>query len=62
MDPNENLRKQRELQNWIDHYTEPLNGDDTEYVEKLVELALLAESMDDWLHRGGALPDAWKNR
>jgi hypothetical protein len=60
MDPNENLREQRRLLKKINEYIPA--GDDTEYVEDLVSLATLAESMDEWLSRRGFLPDAWKGK
>ena len=63
MDPNENLAKQRELQKWLNEYDEPFDrDDDEEYVEKLVDLAILVEAMDEWLSKGGFLPDAWKGK
>lgn len=62
MDPNENLAEQRRIQKWLNEYTEPADGDDSNYVEKLVDLAVLAEALDGWIAKGGFLPDAWKGK
>lgn len=61
MDPEANLKEQRELFKKINEAGPPLDGgDDKEYVEDLVSLAVLAEAMDNWLSRGGFLPTAWR--
>jgi hypothetical protein len=55
MDPNETLDRLRELTDF---------GDTHEDVERtLDEVSDLFTAMDDWLSRGGFLPDDWrKNR
>lgn len=50
MDPDATLTKIRELVSMlVDHPGEPTR-----------ELAELAEALDEWLSRGGFLPEAWQ--
>lgn len=53
MDPNETLRRIRELSRRILD-DGPLNDHVNE------ELAELCEALDEWLSRGGFLPKAWE--
>ena len=52
MDPDEALRKMRQALKW---YEEGLEDDDCE--ESLV---VAARALDEWLSKGGFLPEAWK--
>lgn len=56
MDPNENLRKQREIVAKI--RAGSLIGVALE--EKAIELVDFVEAMDTWLVNGGFLPAAWQ--
>jgi hypothetical protein len=55
MDPNENLREQRQIVECIQRWPLAIraNPDD---VARLAELHV---ALDEWLCRGGFLPDAW---
>lgn len=54
MDPDENLRQQRQIRRRIlDRETKGL------YEEDAVRLAELSEAMDEWLGKGGFLPAPW---
>ena len=50
MDPNETLRRIRLLTASSD-----LSDDELE------ELVMLVKVLDDWISKGGFLPDAWRN-
>jgi hypothetical protein len=52
MDPNETLRQIRTLANRI------LNDEYTEYDS--LELAELIDSLDNWILKGGFLPNNWQ--
>jgi hypothetical protein len=63
MDPDANLREQRELLRDIrrlDACPAPSAVAEAARVDQLERLADLAEAMDDWLSRGGHLPAAWR--
>jgi len=55
MDPNANIAEQLRLAERI------LNPDasDDEVVSDALDLAELVHSLDDWICKGGALPEAW---
>lgn len=58
MDPNENLREQRILADRIMRCRArelPVDEDDVE------RLASLVAALDEWITRGGFLPQAWRN-
>jgi hypothetical protein len=57
MDPNANLVEQRRLQERIAEYASR-NAFSTDDLNRLVELT---QAMDEWLSKGGFLPDAWKH-
>lgn len=60
MDPDENLKEQREL---LTDITDILDQDDQdELLEKVDRLTELARGMDEWLSRGGFLPKAWERK
>jgi hypothetical protein len=54
MDPNENLRQIRAAV--TGYYDGPLTSD-----EAVEALAPLAQALDEWLSKGGALPHDWQN-
>ena len=56
MDPNKTLEEMRAL---VERIHEELDEDATTSAE---ELALLVTSLDEWLTRGGFLPDAWASQ
>jgi len=63
MDPNVNLRQQREIIGAIRfHQDQPGNMEDqqTELADLAGQLADLADALDEWLIHNGALPDAWR--
>lgn len=67
MDPNANLREQRELVQSIHALIDGCNEDGTmtrESEESLMHdasrLAELVEALDTWIMRGGFIPDDWK--
>jgi hypothetical protein len=51
MDPDETLRRMRELSQIL------LSGDMSMWA--CIELAVKAEALDEWLSRGGNLPADW---
>ena len=57
MDPNENIRRQRELVREI-LSDEPFR-DSTEAGELAIELAELVQELDRWLCKGGFRPSGW---
>lgn len=60
MDPNENLRRQREVASII--LDPPDRSQVFPYstmVDAAEDLAALVRSMDEWLRRGGFPPDDW---
>ena len=56
MDPNTNLKEQREIFSRLNSYEEHEYTDRDYDLERLAELA---ESLDEWISKGGFLPDAW---
>lgn len=57
MDPNANLRQQREIVRI--HNT--LEGSDIQLSPRIMDrLVELVEALDEWLTKGGFMPDAWK--
>lgn len=59
MDPDANLREQRELAADIIRMADA--GDDYEPVaNKGTQLAELVQALDEWLRRGGRLPAEWE--
>ena len=59
MDPNANLKEQRKIASiileWFDTATEEADFPETE-AQRLAELV---QSLDEWISKGGFLPDAW---
>lgn len=51
MDPNANLKEQRRI------VTRIING--TASASDVERLADLVEALDNWISRGGFLPDSW---
>lgn len=51
MDPNANLKEQREL-------VKKLRGDTSTY-DDAIRLTELVEALDEWIRNGGALPSDW---
>lgn len=67
MDPNANLREQRELVDEINDIQDEvgddgvLTADQKEDLARAVfRLAELVEALDNWIRRGGFLPDTWQ--
>ncbi len=57
MDPNATLARMREISTAID------NAGSDEYLAALAtELRELTDAMDQWLSKGGALPEAWQRK
>jgi len=57
MDPDANLREQREL-------TERMLDPDSQYVDSgdALRLAELVEALHEWLSKGGFMPQEWRGR
>ena len=55
MDPNANLQEQREI-------VERMLDDNSEHIDTgdAVRLADLVQALDEWITKGGFLPDAWR--
>ena len=55
MDPNANLKEQREI-------IAAMLAEDSEEIDTgdAVRLAELAQALDEWISKGGFLPDAWR--
>lgn len=56
MDPNANLAEQRRLAGAI---REAADAGVTEWGTTAIRLAELVEAMDEWMSKGGFLPEAW---
>lgn len=56
MDPNETLRRLRDIAALVLHLADT---DDNGVPEPMLEMAELFDGLDTWLTRGGFLPDAW---
>lgn len=55
MDPNANLKAQREIvKKLLDGNTEQ-----SLFIHYAVQLAELVQALDQWMSRGGFLPEAW---
>jgi len=55
MDPNANLAEQRRIvARMLDEESEHIDTGDA------VRLAELAQALDEWISKGGFLPDAWR--
>ena len=68
MDPDANLREQREIARAIQKVLDDCNGDGSLtdgqqfYVAAQAErLAELVEALDGWITKGGFLPARWRN-
>lgn len=61
MDPNANLKEQRELAAKMlhDYEDEDGNGIDQDDANRLAELV---EALDGWLSKGGFLPGKWERK
>lgn len=57
MDPNENLRMLRSI---ISSITTAFSRNEDPDPEDVQEMVLFVESMDEWLSKGGFLPNEWK--
>ncbi len=57
MDPNANLKEQRELAEFILSHNITLT-DDVDKADRLAELVL---ALDEWISKGGFLPAGWAN-
>jgi hypothetical protein len=57
MDPNANLTEQRKLSALLMYQTENDRPVDLIDVLRLAELVI---ALDEWIARGGFLPDAWR--
>jgi hypothetical protein len=54
MDPNENLKQQREIiARMFDPESEHVDSGDA------LELAQLVQDLDEWISKGGVVPRAW---
>jgi hypothetical protein len=60
VDPDENLKRQRELRAEIVEILDDEDGRRRAFLDdQASELADLHAGLDEWLSRGGALPRAW---
>jgi DNA-directed RNA polymerase specialized sigma subunit len=59
MDPNENLKRQRELVKEIQEENAKQYEDQEILASCAVELAELVEAMDEWISKRGFLPNDW---
>lgn len=66
MDPDENLKKQRELVAEILHLADTDDASMTDSTTALgnlgIELAEHVAALDQWISRGGFIPARWKRR
>lgn len=66
MDPNANLREQREIaKQLLNRFNQRVEAEvedvtDAQQVWSEVRLAELVEALDKWLSAGGFLPDSWE--
>ncbi len=63
MDPDTNLREQREVTGRLlaaFDAADPDTGEWTPDLDDVYRLAELSEALDGWLSRGGAAPRAWQ--
>ena len=60
MDPNANLKEQREILKVVTQMRLAGEVYDVDYVDLLERLSDLGEAMDEWLSKGGFKPTAWK--
>jgi hypothetical protein len=67
MDPNANLREQRELAKEILHiqdncsaFGEFTYNQEQDLIQHAQRLAELVEALDGWIKKGGFLPDNWQ--
>lgn len=58
MDPNATLREIRDLVKEFNFGAQ--NEDHSEWDVKFARLAVLSESLDNWITMGGFLPDSWE--
>jgi hypothetical protein len=56
MDPNANLKEMREIAKTI------LSGEEYDTGYDAVRLAELVEALDEWITKGGFLPEAWSKK
>lgn len=57
MDPDENLARQHQIANDVIRGTIRSSGEMRGLCEELCDLI---EALDDWLRKGGALPERWR--
>lgn len=57
MDPNENLKEQRKIVAEI-NAARDADADAFDF-DKVMRLADLVQAMDEWMTKGGFLPEAW---
>ena len=64
MDPNTNLKEQRELVARLvklEKYPDAMSATELQtYAENAMRLVDLVEALDEWLSKSGSLPDAWR--
>jgi len=60
MDPNATLARLREAIADAERAMDPESGSNDAEHESLSEITELAAALDEWLSRGGFLPDAWQ--
>lgn len=58
MDPDANLAEQRTLRNRIAEYA----ARGAFFVDDLNRLVELSAALDEWLSKGGSLPEAWERK
>lgn len=62
MDPNANLKEQLDLARDIIRQADSENPDDYVLAGQAMELAERVQALNDWINKGGGLPDAWKGK
>lgn len=63
MDPDANLKEQREIREAILGMSEITDTDDLIRLEdKARRLVDLSEALDEWISKGGFLPQAWRKK
>lgn len=64
MDPNANLEEQRRIVARLirdEKYPDEMSQAELQtYTENASRLVDLVEALDEWISKGGALPDAWR--
>ena len=62
MDPNENLKEQLEIVEWLQEQDYTEDGTMDRYLAKSLRLAALVEALNDWIVKGGFIPEKWHQK